>query len=183
MNGQTDSTKSRSSRLVRLVPVWMWLCFGTAYVAFLAHNVVDMDLWHQMALVREAFALGGLPANDLFAYTPTVTPSVHHEWGAGFLAYVSAKLLGAPGVLILKYLVGIGIAVFVLLCVRQRAVPLSLLSLCMPVTLILLQRGLSTVRAQMYSFFFVAMLFWMLDQDRRDKRWWIYLAHLFLYFG
>jgi hypothetical protein len=27
----------------------------------------------------------------------------------------------------------------------------------------------------MYSFFFVAVLFWMLDQDRRRKRWWIYL--------
>ena len=47
------------------------------------NTFVDPDIWHEMALFREALALGYLPLADQFAYTPTVYPSVHHEWGTG----------------------------------------------------------------------------------------------------
>ncbi len=49
----------------------------------LSNTVVDLDLWHQMALVREGIRLGYFPLKDQFAYTPTIFPSVHHEWGSG----------------------------------------------------------------------------------------------------
>ena len=54
-------------------------------------TVVDPDLWHEMALFRAALALGSLPLHDLFAYTPTVFPSIHHEWGAGAIGYGVAR--------------------------------------------------------------------------------------------
>jgi hypothetical protein len=38
-------------------------------------------------LFREVLAQGSVPLVDHFAYTPTVVPSVHHEWGAGAIAY------------------------------------------------------------------------------------------------
>src|SRR4030065_813390 len=73
------------------------------YFLRISNNIVDLDLWHQMALIREAIALGHIPLNDQFAYPPTVFPSVHHEWGAGVIAYFLATRFGAPGILVLKY--------------------------------------------------------------------------------
>ena len=69
-------------------------------------NIVDLDLFHEMALIREAFRLGYLPRADTFAYVPTVNPVVHHEWGTGLILYlVTVQLgLGGPGLLVLKYL-------------------------------------------------------------------------------
>ena len=60
-------------------------------------SVVDPDIWHQMALFREALRAGALPLVDMFAYTPVVAPSVQHEWGAGAIALAIAQQFGAPG--------------------------------------------------------------------------------------
>ena len=43
---------------------------------------VDVDVWHLMALAREAIALGHMPLEDRFAYTPTVFPVVRSQPGA-----------------------------------------------------------------------------------------------------
>lgn len=67
------------------------------YLMRITDNVVDPDLWHQMALIRESIRLGYIPLKDQFSYTPTVFPSVQHEWGAGAIAYFLATRFGAPG--------------------------------------------------------------------------------------
>ena len=50
-------------------------------------HFVDPDIWHSMSLARETLALGRVPLDDTFAYTPTVSPVVHHEWLWGMLLY------------------------------------------------------------------------------------------------
>src|SRR5262249_37862685 len=51
---------------------------------------VDIDVWHEMSLFREALRAGWIPYIDRFAYTPTISPAVQHEWGAGAIAYLAA---------------------------------------------------------------------------------------------
>src|SRR4030042_2489104 len=89
------------------------------YFGSLSNNIVDLDLWHQMALIREAIALGHFSLEDHFAYTPTVFPSVHHEWGAGAIAYFLATRFGAIGILTAKCFLATCIAVFSLLCLKR----------------------------------------------------------------
>ena len=60
-----------------------------------AGGVIDLDLFHEMALAREALNLGYVPWTDSFAYTPTVPIVVHHEWGLGIIALFLSKLSGA----------------------------------------------------------------------------------------
>lgn len=155
-----------------LVP-FVWFFIGAVFFFFLAHTVADVDLWHEMALAREAIRLGYVPTEDLFAYTPTVSPSVHHEWGAGLLAYLFLSLAGESGILLLKYLVGLSLAGVILLRLRLSAPFLSTLVVTLPIGLILLQPGLGTIRAQMYSFLFTATLLLFLEYDRRGNRSWI----------
>jgi hypothetical protein len=57
-----------------------------ALMAKASGNIADLYLWHEMALARESWQTGHVPAHDSFAYTPTLRLIVHHEWGAGVLA-------------------------------------------------------------------------------------------------
>src|SRR3954453_14855419 len=82
-------------------------CAGLGLAAMLLYrmgpSVADPDLWHGMALAREGAALGRAPWEDRFAYTPTLYPTVHHEWGSGVVAYLLATRLGGPGIVLARY--------------------------------------------------------------------------------
>ena len=71
-----------------------WLRFASYaglisfFLSLTAFNLVDVDIWHEMALIRESLRADHLLTQDVFTYIPTVSPSIHHEWGAGLLAYV-----------------------------------------------------------------------------------------------
>lgn len=137
--------------------------------------VVDLDLWHEMALAREIVQLGYVPWADDFAYTPTVEPVVHHEWGAGMIAYGLAHTLGASGILLLKLLLIAVLAAVCWACARKRGVGLPLLSCLAPFAILLVDEGFSTVRAQMYSFVGLALLLIFLDRDRAGHRRWLFI--------
>jgi hypothetical protein len=90
------------------------------FVYRISSNVVDVDLWHEMSLAREALAAGHVPLADQFAYTPTIYPVVHHEWGAGVAAYVLATTLGDAGIVIAKYLLALGLGAACWFCASRR---------------------------------------------------------------
>jgi hypothetical protein len=79
-----DATRRVTRSTIVVVVAWTLLLLSGAA------TFVDPDIWHSMALAREALALGYLPLDDRFAYTPTVFPVVHHEWGSGMLLYFLA---------------------------------------------------------------------------------------------
>jgi len=139
----------------------------------ISNNVVDPDLWHQMALIREAIALGHIPLKDHFAYTPTVFPTIHHEWGAGVIAYLLATRLGASGILAAKYLLASIISIFSFLCLKRRPVSIEVLIFLIPIGILLIDEGFSTIRGQMYSLAFLSCLLWFFELDKNGTLKWI----------
>ncbi len=137
------------------------------------NTFVDPDMWHEMALFREALALGHLPLNDQFAYTPTIYPSVHHEWGAGAMLYFVSTSGGAAGLLTLKYLLCAGIAIVVVRCARLKGASYAVLCPLMPIGILLSLIGFSTIRAQVFTLLALACLLYFLEQDRSGRRRWI----------
>ena len=128
-----------------------------------------------MALARETLALGRLPWEDRFAYTPTVFPVVHHEWATGFILYGVASTLGAPGIMALKYALTIGVAAMCVWTARRRgASSITILSLA-PAIVLAGCYGFTTIRAQLFTMFFFAVLLNLLDLDARGRRWWMAL--------
>ena len=92
---------------------------------------IDMDVWHQMSLFREALRQGWIPYIDRFAYTPTISPTVHHEWGAGAIAYLVATCWGETGLQLLRLSLVLAIAVVAVRVARERGarvVPLQALA-------------------------------------------------------
>ncbi|MBS0210317.1 MAG: hypothetical protein JSS27_15330 [Planctomycetes bacterium] len=134
---------------------------------------VDPDLWHEMALARETLQLGRLPLEDRFSYTPTVYPVVHHEWGAGFLFYGVAQLLGAPGIMALKYALSLGVGACCFLVARRRGASQAVIITLAPAILLAGCYGFTTIRAQLLTMFCLGLLLWCLELDRTGRRWWM----------
>ena len=148
-----------------------------ALAAFLlsrtAGGVIDLDLFHEMALAREALRLGYVPWRDSFAFTPTVDLVVHHEWGLGLIALGLAQAGGGAAIIALKFLLifGLGYTVWSI-ALRRHAKPIVIGFFC-AIGIVLSDFGFATVRAQMFSYLFTAMLLWGFDRDREGKRLWL----------
>jgi hypothetical protein len=134
---------------------------------------VDPDVYHGLSLVREALSLGEIPRDDRFAYTPTVSPVVHHEWAEAGVLYFIVTYTGGTGLVVLKHSLSLGIAAGVFLLARRRGASLGVACSLAPVAIFLGWMGLTTVRAQVFTLFFLVVLLWFLEEDRRGKRWWI----------
>lgn len=138
-------------------------------------RIADLDMFHQMALFREALASGWIPVRDIFAYTPTIAPVVHHEWGTGAVLYlVTVGLgLGGVGLMTLKYLLTAGTAAGCVLCARLRGADERVfLWLALP-AIGLAWVGFTTIRAQVFTLLLLTVLLLLLEEDRRGRRWWL----------
>src|SRR5215472_6524891 len=111
-----DAIQERRPKWLRFAAYAALMSFFLSLTAF---NLVDVDIWHEMALIRESLRAGHLLTRDVFAYTPTVSPSIHHEWGAGLLAYVITYWIGSDAILVLKYLIALTISFLCLRCAKS----------------------------------------------------------------
>ena len=148
---------------------------GSFLIALISYNFVDIDLWHQMALIRESLSAGHLLKADPYAYTPTVYPWIDHEWGAGAVAYFATRWFGGRALLTLKFLLALGTGFLCVQCSRARGTDFRILGLCAPLAMFLAYLGFFTaVRAQAYSFFFTALLILFWEFDRKGSHAWIF---------
>lgn len=157
----------------RLLIASFWLAMASILLWILTGNYVDQDLWHLMSLGRELVQVRAFPTQDQFAYTPTKLEFVHHEWGAGLLSYALAVTAGGTGIVLLKILLGVATAAVTGFTVRLGRPPLHLLTLTVPVSLILMVPGFGTLRPQIYSYLFFAVLLYCLALDRMGRRRWL----------
>jgi hypothetical protein len=155
---------------------WRWLgvalAFGCGALWFERLSVqtsFDPDGFHEMALFRAWLRTGTLPLVDTFAFTHTVAPAVHHEWGAGAILYAIATALGAPGIMLCRWLVSTAVAVVATRAALRRS-PAAVVAFAAPFAIILTQVAFTTVRAGLYTMLFLALLLAEIDRDRDQPR-------------
>ena len=168
-----SSAATEDAVKLRLLRIALVCALTTFFLACVASPPADLDMWHEMALIRESLAAGHLLVQDRFAYTPTVAPMVDHEWGAGAVLYALASVGGAWPIVTLKYLLALATAALALRCARMRGAGFECLGLLTPLAMPLFGLGCGTLRAHAYSFFFVALLVCFLELDARGERRWI----------
>jgi len=167
-----DSTAQpcASSRL-RALP---YLFCAALLLALISYNFIDIDLWHQMGLIRASLRAGHLLTQDPFAYTPTIQPMVDHEWGAGVLAFFAAQWLGGAGILLLKFTAAFGAIGIAIRIAESRGATPAVLAFLVPLGVCLSYLGfLPAIRAHAYSFLFTAGLIWVFEMDRVGERRWL----------
>ncbi len=150
------------------------LLFGFfAYIARL--NEVTHDAFHEMALAREWFRSGQFPLNDVFAFTPTISPTVHHEWATGVLLYwvAGASPLGLDGMSCLRLILVVAIAGTTYRVARNNGAHPLLIAACAPIAFPMLWVGFSTLRAQIFTLLFLVIQLLLQQSDWRGRRLWI----------
>jgi hypothetical protein len=138
-------------------------------------NFPDPDLFHEMALAREVVRLGHVPRHDLFAYTPTVTPVVHHEWGTGVLLFAVTRAFGASGLIAVRYVLALATFALAGWEARRRGGSWPGIALVAFLAALPLSNGFATVRAQDFTLFFTCLLLYVLEWERDGKRRWVYI--------
>ncbi|MBI5087240.1 MAG: hypothetical protein HZB13_21900 [Acidobacteria bacterium] len=142
-------------------------------VALTLPALLHHDVWHQMALAREVVATSRFPTADSFAYTPTVDPVVHHEWGAGLIVLLLAKAGGGPALALYNLCLVGAIAVLLARNLSACRVPLlvALPAAAFPIGIGVL--SFPAVVAQAYSALACALLLLFLQRDDEGSRGWI----------
>lgn len=175
--GASDSSEAGTPEPRRgIVILQTAVCIGGLTSLFLYRMsgcVVDLDVWHAMALARESVRLGHVPLADCFAYVPTVYPSVQHELGFGLLMYGLTSAFGGVVLVVLRYLLVLALVGLCLTNARRRGATWPALMFLAPVFLLLIEHGFSPIRAQLFSFLFTAVLLYFFELDRQGKRWWL----------
>jgi hypothetical protein len=158
---------------------------GLFFLAVIArYSTLGIDVWHEMATFREARQIGWLPLEDSFAYTPTVAPVVHHEWGTGAALLAAHEWGGLPAILALKYLLAGAMLVVGWFVARRRGGRPEVIAVCGLLAALLGQIGFTTLRAQVFTLLCLALLLWGLTENDRGRRgwlvWWLPLFAIWL---
>jgi hypothetical protein len=145
------------------------------FLVLAGSTAADLDMFHEMALVRESLSAGRLLNEDVHAYTPTVSPVIHHEWATGAVLYAVAVSagLGGGGVLALRILL---FAIMAACCwwrLRLAGAPRAAIVVLAPIAITMMAVGTTPVRAHLFTFAFTAVLLAFFELDRRGARWWL----------
>jgi hypothetical protein len=139
-------------------------------------TLADPDLWGYLAFGRLFWSRGAFPYVDVFAYVPTLKPWIYHEWLTGVVFYPIYRTLGAPGLQVLKYALGLATVALVYLTARRRGAELLPTDLILFFAVLGLSIGYSAVRAQVFTYFFFALFLYLLESARLSgptRRLWV----------
>lgn len=159
-------------------PRWVYLSAWLAAASFLLLHIHDMnfcdpDMWHEMSLFRQTLIEGSVPIEDRFAYTPTVSPSIHHEWGSGAVFYAIMTTFGSNGIMVLKYSLVCVVVALCYCCARMRGASTAVFLCVAPAMALFSSYGFTTIRAQVFTLALLATMLCFLELDQRGRRWWI----------
>ncbi|MCU0710784.1 MAG: hypothetical protein MUC43_01910 [Pirellula sp.] len=153
------------------------LAVAAGFLAYVSRlNDVTHDAFHEMALARELFEHGTLPLEDRFAFTPTVSPAVHHEWGTGVFLYLvaGASPLGLDGMAIARLILIALLGLCIYRAARNNGANPLVIGLCLPIAFPLAWVGFATLRAQLITLVFMAIQVLLQQSDWRERRSWVF---------
>lgn len=160
--GPSRPDSSESSLLVGILA----LVFLALALERLTTTTADPDLWGYLAFGQLLWQTGCFPYQDVFAYLPTLNPWIYHEWLTGVLFYPLYQTLGAAGLQVFKYLMGLTSLWIIYATARRRgATPLAAIAALFLVQ-VFLTLGYSPVRAQVFTYVFFPLTLYLLETAR-----------------
>jgi hypothetical protein len=154
---------------------WITCGLGALAASFtlfcLSTTYPPLDLWGYLAFGRLYWTGRSFPYQDVFAYVPTMKPWVYHEWLTGVVFYPLFRATGAEGLQALKYCLGLGTVALTYATARRRGASRVAATLFILMAALILGRGYATVRAQFFTFFFFALVLYILERVRLSQGW------------
>lgn len=138
------------------------------------------DAFHEMALARVWCTSGTFPVDDVFAFTHTVSPAVHHEWGTGLILYWVAELspFGLHGMALLRIVLIATLAVLLYRIARNEGAHPYLIAVFAPTVFPMLWVGFGNLRAQLFTLVFLTLQLLLMQSDWKGSRRWVFVWFL-----
>lgn len=143
-----------------------------AFILFLSASwkIRDPDIWLYLQTGQWSVSQFRFPLFDIYSYTRPGAPWLNHSWLSGVLLHFLFRGLGVGGLYLFRYLLTAGTFILVFLTARRKigwpvAVWLTLFS-------ILAVSPRFLVRPELFTFFFIALLVYLLEKGSRDLSWW-----------
>ena len=123
------------------------------------HNIADGDLWARLAAGASIHFTGHVWTRDVFAFTPTLTHWIDHEWGAGVMFFSVLDHWGPGGLMILKVLLAFAALGLALATGRQAGLT-ALLIMSLPCAWTLLPGYVPVIRSHAFTYTLFALTLW-----------------------
>lgn len=162
---------------------WLLMASACLFLAWTARlHPLTHDAFHEMAMIRYWHQTGEFPHSDVFAFTPTVSPAVHHEWGMGAILYLFTFFSTDPfvGIGVLKTFCLVVLGLLLYRGARMSGAHPIVLAILAPIIFPVIWVGFSTLRAGMFTMVAIAAQWVMQRYDLRGSRAWI-VAWIVLY--
>ena len=111
---------------------------------------MDNDLWGHLFFGREILNKSHIPLQNLYSYTAPEHSWINHEWLAEVILYGFYALLGSPGLILLKSIIGGGIVWMLNLTMRKGVDSLLLRTVTLVLVMAILSPGFN-VRPQIFT--------------------------------
>ena len=157
---------------------WLLATLVACFIAYITRlHEVTHDLFHELALARSFWTTSLFPIDDIFAYSSTVSPSVHHEWGTGMVMYLATveSGWGVWGITVVKSLLCLILWVTIYFTARRRGAHPYVFAVVSLAVFPFFWVGFATIRAQLFTLVCIAIQLWMQERDRDGGRAWIVL--------
>lgn len=145
------------------------------------HSIADYDTGYHLATGQYIVTHKAVPLYDIFSYTASGARWIAHYWLADVIFYLVYQLTGYWGLIVFVALMA-ALTYYFILKTAWLKKGKSLLPLVLLMVLAYLSMGLWVARPQIFSYFFVVLLIYLLEYRRKfsdDKLLWA-LPPLFL---
>ncbi|MBI9073812.1 MAG: hypothetical protein JEZ02_00275 [Desulfatibacillum sp.] len=109
----------KNATLPRLAALGLSILSVVMILIALTDTFAEPDLWGYLNFGHLFFNEPGFPFQDAFAYTPTHSTWVFHEWLTGVVLFRLQQAVGFGGIQVLKYLLG-GLTAFFLYATAKK---------------------------------------------------------------
>ena len=159
--------------------------FAVIYFITVKYNHADWDLWARLAVGSVFYHTGTVLKHDIFAYTPTKSLWVDHEWGSGVIFYYLSHYFGDAGLLGLKFALLLGIFFLVFKTNEMRSNNSDPYRIGYYVLLIyaMILAFDGIIRSQSFTYFFFALWLYLLDKVRmgHNRLIWLFPATMIVW--
>lgn len=156
----------------REIVVLFFILFFYAFLLAQPINLVTADLGRHLKNGEIFFQNFQIPAVNLYSYTQGNFPFINHHWGAGVIFYSIFKMVGFGGLSLVFLITSLATLTLFLHIAYQKAGLLTA-SLAALFTVPVLSSRVE-IRPEFFSYFLVAVFFWILwhyQENKISERW------------
>jgi hypothetical protein len=167
-----DEKEHPTMMKLRIEHLWLGLPIFVLIWKGFVYPLPLLDFWWHLRAGEVIYTTRSIPRTDLFSFTAQGKPFILGNWLAEVVYYLINRLGGFPLLILVNTLLLAGTLLFVLLICWEATGRPRLTSFA---TLAAALSFFVSVRSQVFSFFFFAVFYWILDGfvSKRKSRIWL----------